>query len=196
MSQALLVAVEGVDRSGKSTLVKDLVLKLQSHGQRVVRLSYPNRQNQTGQLINRILRKEIDFPQEAMYMLFSANRWEDSATMQAALSSADVVVCDRYTLSGLAYALASGANNTAAMTVDQGLTKPDLVLFLADTAVTASTRPGFGEELFEKTAFQASVHKCMLNLLPNYAHVIITGTPAERLRAAYLAIKEAQSIYQ
>ena len=47
--------------------------------------------------------KEFKLSDEAVHLLFSANRWEDKEAIKEKLLSGIDVVCDRYAYSGIAY---------------------------------------------------------------------------------------------
>lgn len=70
MSRGLFIAVEGIDRSGKSTFVRNLAARLGNSEL----MSFPNRQTQIGGMINGYLTNAINMSDEAIHLLFSANR--------------------------------------------------------------------------------------------------------------------------
>lgn len=76
-SRGYLIAVEGCDRCGKSTQcfrAKDW-LEAQT-GRPVEYWKFPDRTTPIGQLINGYLAEGMNLPDEAIHLLFSANRWE------------------------------------------------------------------------------------------------------------------------
>ena len=66
-----LIVFEGGDRSGKSTQVQRLVDSLSM----CVMQRFPDRTTHTGQIINSYLQGD-PMNDQAMHLLFSANRWE------------------------------------------------------------------------------------------------------------------------
>lgn len=60
-----------------------------------------------------ILQKEL--PDEAIHLLFSANRWERAKNIIQSLENGITVIVDRYCYSGVAFSAAKG-NITAVMT--------------------------------------------------------------------------------
>ncbi|KAI5191252.1 dTMP kinase [Nematocida sp. AWRm77] len=179
---SLFIAVEGIDRSGKSELVKALDVLLTEKGIVTKRVSYPNRKNLTGSLINSVLQNNAQLGKEAMHLLFSANRWEDMKEIEAFLCAPDadkhpkVLLCDRYVMSGVSYSMMNGLSKEFSSAPDQGIIQPDLTLFLDVTPDITSTRNGFGEEIYEKIEPQWQVYHGMKSLLPLYKHCVIPNS--------------------
>jgi dTMP kinase len=81
-----------------------------------------------------------------------------SAALLAALSAGQNVVMDRYAFSGVAFSAAKpGMEVGWCAAPDAGLPMPDVLLFMDLPADKAAARGGFGEERYEKPAFQAAV---------------------------------------
>ncbi|KAI5165501.1 dTMP kinase [Nematocida sp. AWRm79] len=174
---SLFVVVEGIDRSGKSSLIKKLESSLVSQGISTKVLNYPNRNNLTGKLISEILSGHRAFPKEVTHLLFSANRWEDKELLE--LSEYNVILCDRYVLSGQSYSIANGIPKEFAFASDKGIKLPDLTLFLDVSPEIAATREGYGEEVYEKKEFQQKVYTTMKDLLNLYTHEVIRSDTQE-----------------
>jgi len=101
-SRGLFLVFEGLDRSGKSTQSERLTkylrdeLKLQ-----VEKICFPNRETAIGSTINGYLQNKSNLSDEAIHLLFSANRWEVSVDIEKWLKEGKHVVCDRYAFSGV-----------------------------------------------------------------------------------------------
>lgn len=191
--RSLFVVVEGIDRSGKSELVGALEKLLTAQGLATKRISYPNRRNLTGSLINSVLQRQAALGKEAMHLLFSANRWEDTKEIEAFLQhegeKCQVVLCDRYVLSGISYSIINGLSAEFASATEQGIIAPDLTLFLDVAPDITSTRQNFGEELYETQEFQWQVYRVMKDLLVGYPHTVIpSGDRATMQQQALQAI--------
>ena len=50
--------------------------------------------------------REMKYPDEAIHLIFAANRWEMRDQIIADLNSGVTLVCDRYAYSGVAYSAA------------------------------------------------------------------------------------------
>jgi hypothetical protein len=78
------------------------------------------------------------------------------------LAAGTTLVVDRYAYSGVAFTAAKhvpGLDASWCMAPDAGLPAPDAVFFLSLPAQAAEARGGYGEERYEKAAFQAEVLK-------------------------------------
>lgn len=158
-----LILIEGLDRSGKSTQVQLLASQLNAKTFR-----FPDRSTPVGAIIDRYLvDPTFDLPDEAAHLLFSANRWELEHDIVQTLELGQHVVVDRYIYSGIAYSLAKATLNDQEWlySPEKGLPKPDLTMFLTIDLAELSSRKGWGEERYEKEAFQKKVKECYLKVL-------------------------------
>lgn len=67
------------------------------------------------------------------------------------------MVCDRYAFSGIAYTGAKGLALDWCIGSDAGIPIPDITLFLDLDEAAAAARAAYGEERYEKRAFQQKV---------------------------------------
>lgn len=93
----------------------------------------------------------------ALHLLFTANRWEHMESMRSLLDSGYTIICDRYSYSGIAYGSANGLSFDWCSTIEKGLIKPDLVVFMTITPSEAESRANYGEEIYENKAMQTRV---------------------------------------
>ncbi|CBQ73602.1 related to thymidylate kinase [Sporisorium reilianum SRZ2] len=150
--RGFFIVVEGLDRAGKSTQVERLAQHLHAKA-----IKFPERTTAIGQMINSYLAQTSDLDDQAIHLLFSANRWECVASIKKTLDAGESIVCDRYAFSGIAYSVAKGLSYDWCRNPDVGLPLPDLTMFLDLDAETAAARGGYGEERYEKLDFQAKV---------------------------------------
>jgi dTMP kinase len=146
------IVLEGVDRCGKTTQVGRLVHHLTTScaalaGAGASAWGFPNRTTAVGQLINAYLQSSSDsaapLSDEAIHLLFSANRWESAATLHATLAAGTHVVCDRYAYSGVAFSTAKkGLSASWCVAPDRGLPAPDAVVYLDLEPEAAAARGG------------------------------------------------------
>lgn len=158
-ARGALIVVEGLDRAGKSTQVARLAELLQA---RLVK--FPDRTTQIGTMINAYLTHASEIPDEAIHLLFSANRWEVIGSIERTLAAGQSVVCDRYAFSGIAYSRAKGLDLTWCLGPDVGIPMPDLTLFLDLDEATAAARSAYGEERYEKQTFQRAVRQTFMDV--------------------------------
>jgi len=104
----LLLAVEGVDGSGKTTQVRLLAEGLHAMGIEVEPVSFPRYEDPIfGDLIRRFLSGELG-PADQVHprlvaLLFAGDRSAEAPSLRQALADGKIVICDRYFYSNLAY---------------------------------------------------------------------------------------------
>lgn len=156
-ARGALIAFEGIDRSGKSTLVQALSDRLNNEDRFACTIAFPQRHTSIGAVINQHLRGMIELPDEHLHALFSANRWEFKQCITSMLQEGSVVLLDRYVYSGLAYSVAKGLAPEWCRSFDAGLPEPDLVFYLDIPVAVAAARGDFGAECHDTTEFQQRV---------------------------------------
>eukprot|EP00035_Acanthoeca_spectabilis_P015316 m.305102 g.305102 ORF g.305102 m.305102 type:complete len:256 (+) comp16340_c0_seq5:3613-4380(+) len=156
--RGLLIVLEGCDRCGKSTQCKRLVDRLCGMERKAELWRFPERNTDIGQIINSYLTKKTELSDQAIHLLYSANRWERVDLLNKTLADGVTVVLDRYAYSGVAFSSAKdGMDLEWCMQPDAGLPAPDLLVHLELGAKEAETREGFGDERYEVSEFQAKV---------------------------------------
>ncbi|XP_046659045.1 thymidylate kinase [Homalodisca vitripennis] len=188
-----LIVIEGCDRSGKTTQCKKIVASLEKNGTKAKYMNFPDRSTAIGQIINGYLTKKEDLSDEAMHLLFSANRWELVPKMKKLLQQGTTLIVDRYSYSGVAYsAIKNGMNLDWCKWSDAGLPKPDLVLLLTLSTEAMNSRGGFGEERYEKNEIQQEVVKVFRELKDSTWKEIDADKSIEELQEELLLhVKEA-----
>lgn len=160
MKRGPFIVFEGADRSGKTTQTKRYADFLRSSGIPVadgVPWRFPDRTTEVGKMINAYLTNATNLDDQALHLLFSANRWEKASLIRDALAAGQAVIVDRYALSGVAYSTAKGLDFDWCKAPDAGLPAPDVVVYM-DLSVDAARRRGdFGKERYENTKMQTAV---------------------------------------
>jgi len=154
----VFVVLEGLDGAGTTTQAERLSGALRAEGYRTFVTREPS-DGPVGTLIRQALTGRLGLPKTAgplgpqtLALLFAADRTDHlEAQVIPALNRGDVVLCDRYVLSSLAYQGSSlpmewveGINGFAA--------RPDLTFFLeidVDVAAQRRVRRGGDAELYE-----------------------------------------------
>jgi len=158
--RGVLVVVEGLDRSGKSSQCQLLVDSLNKAGKTARYVKFPDRTTATGVMINSYLTSNAQQDDHSIHLLFSANRWEAIQGILQAIADGVTVIIDRYSFSGAVYSAAKDnpdLNLQWAWACEAGLPKPDLVLFLDLSSEEAARRGGYGEERYETENMQTRV---------------------------------------
>jgi len=102
-----LIAVEGIDGSGKRTQVEILTLTLKARGHSVYSTGFPQYDSWFGKLVGKFLNGDLG-PLESVdphfsAMLYAGDRFEAKYKLEAALDSGQIVLVDRYIASNLAH---------------------------------------------------------------------------------------------
>lgn len=150
-----LIVFEGLDRCGKSTQAQLLHSALE--GAKLVR--FPDRTTPIGKVIDDYLNRRIELNDQAIHLLFSANRWEVSESIIKAINEGKTVIVDRYVYSGMVFSRAKGLGRDWCCAPDEGLPAPDLVIYLDLSSEEAKKRGGYGQERYEQTEFQDKVRR-------------------------------------
>ena len=99
-----LIAFEGLDGSGKTTLSKLLVSKLCDLGYSALWTREPTNQSPAGQRLRELLDSGQEIPEEEQLELFMSDRhWHTEHVLKPRLDDHDFVVTDRYFISTAAY---------------------------------------------------------------------------------------------
>lgn len=128
----MFVVLEGIDGSGKSTQVQAVVERLRRDlisGQAVNSVKFPVYESPTGALIQRMLQTGLKSHDSCVLFqsLMATNRYEFMAQYHVPNS---LLICDRYTLSGLVYGLTQGLDRDWLLAINSHLPDPDLTIFL------------------------------------------------------------------
>lgn len=155
-----LIVLEGCDRSGKTTQSTKLVEALNKLNIPARKLSFPDRSTPIGSVINDYLSRKIELPDRSVHLLFSANRWELESEIRKQIESGITLIVDRYSYSGVVFTSAKQCIDFKwCCGTENGLPKPDLVLFLKLSCEEMAKRSGFGDERYENVEFQNNVDK-------------------------------------
>lgn len=155
--RGLFVVVEGIDASGSTTQGERLAAYLREHGSKVL-LTHEPSAGPAGMLIRLALARRLSGPNwipedtevtepaftpldvHTLALLFAADRTDHLATkIVPALERGHHVVCDRYTLSSLAYQ-GLHIDNDWLLSINRNALKPDLTIYLDVPAHHADLR--------------------------------------------------------
>jgi dTMP kinase len=105
-----LIAVEGIDGSGKRTQVELLTNKLRALGHSVFSTGFPQYDSWFGKMVGQFLNGELG-PLESVdphftALLYAGDRFETKPKLEAALNNGQIVLVDRYIGSNLAHQVA------------------------------------------------------------------------------------------
>jgi dTMP kinase len=145
-----LIAIEGIDGSGKRTQVEFLTAALRERGHSVFATGFPHYDSWFGKMVGQFLNGELG-PLESVdphfsALLYAGDRFEAKPKMEGALNNGQIVLVDRYIGSNLAHQTAR-VDPTKRVAFQEwiehleygiyGLPGEDVVLYLRVPAVEA-----------------------------------------------------------
>ena len=146
----MLIVFEGLDQSGKETQARTLRARLEQDGRRVRSLSFPEYETPIGREIRHALDGARDFSADVMQLLYVANRLEFKARLELWLGAGDIVVCDRYCASTIAYGEAQGLDSGWLSEIQRYLPKADITVLLDIAPDTAVRRKATNRDRYER----------------------------------------------
>jgi dTMP kinase len=146
----MLIAFEGLDQSGKETQARTLRARLEQQGLKVRSLSFPDYGTPIGREIQQALAGERAFTPDVMQLLYVANRYEYKPRLDTWLAAGDVVICDRYRASSIAYGEAQGVDAAWLDAVQRHLPEAAITIVLDIAPETAVKRKQAGRDRFER----------------------------------------------
>jgi dTMP kinase len=183
--KGLLIAFEGLDQSGKQTQAERLRDRLTAMGRTVRFLSFPDYTTHIGAEIGRALRGEREYTADVMQLLYVANRYEYAREILAATEAGDIVVCDRYLASSVAYGEAQGLDPAWLLEIQKHLPRPDITFLLDIPPEVSARRKASDRDRYERDlSLLARVRSSYLSLASSAGWLRID---AERDRDAIAA---------
>lgn len=146
----MLIAFEGLDQSGKETQARHLRARIQQEGRTARALSFPDYGTSIGAEIRQALAGEREYGADVMQLLYVANRFEHRRRLESWLHAGDVVVCDRYRASSIAYGEAQNLDPVWLDLIQQHLPAATVTVLLDIAPETAVARKQTGRDRYER----------------------------------------------
>jgi dTMP kinase len=189
-----LLALEGVDGSGKTTQARLLAESCRARGREVVLTREPTA-FATGEKLRRYLAGPTrHLSPNAELLLFLDDRREHVArVIRPALDAGHLVITDRYYYSSVAYQGALGLDPARILAANEAFApRPDLVFILTlppDAAVARLTQaPGRRRQVSEGRDYLEQVAAIYATLAGAWIHRVDAARPPEAVHADLLAI--------
>jgi len=199
------IVFEGIDGSGTTTQATLAAAALRADGFRVLQTREPS-DRPIGTLIRQALQGGVGLPgsggpltEGTLALLFAADRLDHlEAEILPALRPGQLVICERYVLSSLAYQGAACSIHWVEQ-INAGAISPDLTIFLEVKPADASRRRaarGSARELFESEERQRQVsrqYRAAIARLAKRERILVLdgGRPVDQVAAeAQKAIRQ------
>ena len=190
MRKGMLICIEGIDASGKTTQAKLLVKNLNERGYEAVYTSEP-----TKGFFGQILRQKILYGNERVpavveALLFALDRLEHvEKEIKPALEKEKIVVSDRYLYSSIAYQGAAGLDPEWIEEINRWAIKPDLAIYLDVPAEVVIKRLKRKRSVMETLENQRRVRNVYLRLVKEGMLLLVDGNrPIEEIEREILEI--------
>lgn len=144
-----IIAVEGIDASGKATLVSRLTHSLSEMGFVVANTAFPRYHTPIGQLIKQALKQEVSISESALHRLLEADRYDFVDSLNDYVDDIDFLILDRFTLSNLAFGISKGIDFNLLKDMQSKLPVPDMTIILDISAEVSRKRKMGGYQLQE-----------------------------------------------
>ena len=188
--KGMLICIEGIDASGKTTQAKLLVKNLNERGYEAVYTSEP-----TKGFFGQILRQKILYGNERVpavveALLFALDRLEHvEKEIKPALEKEKIVVSDRYLYSSIAYQGAAGLDPAWIEEINRWAIKPDLAIYLDVPAEVVIKRLKRKRSVMETLENQRRVRNVYLRLVKEGMLLLVDGNrPIEEIEREILDI--------
>jgi len=153
----MILTIEGIDSAGKTTQVEMLVKFLEEQGYSVYSFHFPNKQGTFGKEIYRHFHGETTYSKECLELLHTLDKMMMQEDLNNWKEHYDIVILDRYILTQLVYATASGIPREWVASLTSQMTVPDMGIVLDLPAKTARERRR-NHDVYEKDlTFQETV---------------------------------------
>jgi dTMP kinase len=194
LSCGLFVVIEGLDRSGKSTLVKSLYEDLKKKYP-VFTLSFPDRKTPIGAILDKYLKGVVELNPEVQHLLFSADRYEKKELIED-LRKNTIIICDRYLWSGIIATVVKGVDLGWCIETERLLPKADLTLYLDADVDLISKRRGFGDEILETKEIQSKMRDIYYQMKDHNENLVILDASKSVKEITKEAVEEIERCFQ
>ena len=169
----MFIVFEGIDGSGKSSVIARLKDHLESKGMKVMVTAEP-----TGGAIGKFVATTDDLIPEAEALLFVADRALHTKDIMKWMDDGYVVLCDRYFASTLAYQSAAGMDIGWLKSINSKvIIQPDITILMdIDPEVSLKRVSQRGEmSRFEKLDYLRKVREAYLNIAKEFDFKVINA---------------------
>ena len=135
-ARPLYVAIEGIDGSGKTTLVENIMPRLKKAGLNIDTIKYPR--HRSSESVEAVNDRGTMVSQRELNIDMARERADDAPAVLR--MDCDIVIFDRYVGSGLAYGMANGFEEKWLKSLDAYSIVPDMTILLDDPSTRRPNR--------------------------------------------------------
>jgi len=170
------IVIEGIDGSGKTTIIKRLSKKLSSQNFKV-RVTKEPSEGPIGQFIRKYINETNRRDPILETLLFAADRrWHIENIIKPSLEIYDYVISDRYVYSSVAYQTVSSLiNEEYIYIVNRHILKPDYSFFIDIEPELTLKRINRKKNIFEELSYLRKVYKIYRNMVKKGYLIRIEG---------------------
>jgi dTMP kinase len=171
-----LIAIEGIDQSGKRTQAQFLLNELRRKGYAASTRGFPDYTTPLGRQLMAYLtgRSRLDY--HAVHLLYAANKWEKADELRREIKRGRSIIVNRYSPSNLAYGVGHGLSLEWLSSLEKGLPKPDVVIVLDISPRTSFRRKSRRRDVHEgDLAYLKKVRGAYLRLAKRYSWRVVDG---------------------
>jgi len=171
-----LIAIEGIDQSGKKTQTQMLAKKIRALGYRVSIWNFPNYGTGLGRQLKTYLTGRKEFNLRAIHLLYAANKWEMASSIAREIDLGRMVIVNRYTPSNLAYGIAHGLSLSWLEPLEKELPEADLVVILDVSPKASFERKERLRDVHEENlVYLGRVRRVYLRLAKRFGWKVVDG---------------------
>lgn len=138
-----IIAIEGLDKSGKATQAKLLTEYLKTAGFKVVQSEFHRYDTPTGELVMKWLQKKWDVDQTTIELIMTADKQAQQKWFtELEEQGIDFLILDRYVGSQQVYSHTNGVSPIWTAMLQQYMRKPDIEIFIDISAEESMKRKG------------------------------------------------------
>ncbi len=176
LRQGILVVLEGIDGSGKTTQARSLLRRLRRRGWQAAFFREPTRGKWGREIKRKAVRDGSLTPEEELALFLKDRRENVERNLRPALAKGKIVVLDRYYFSTIAYQGAKGIDPRRIRRLNESFAvPPDLVIVLDVEAAAGLARIAgrkTRDELFEREDYLARVREIFRGFRgPRFVHL-------------------------
>lgn len=188
--RGVLICIEGIDASGKTTQARRLVKNLREKGFDAIYTTEPS-EGVIGKLIRtHILHGEKRVSSVIEALLFAVDRVDHvEREIKPALKNGKIVVSDRYVYSSMAYQGATGLNMKWIETINKWAIRPDLAVYIDVPPEIVIKRLRREKSVMETLQNQRKVRKVYLKLVEDGHLTLVDGNkPIDEVEKTVLSL--------